>query len=230
MHAQRPCRQVLRRGGRGPGGAATAQVHPHPAQRAAWPGSAVWTAPPAARTTPPHPRPCGWCHPRTPAARPRQSAWGQGPPDRATHQVLQSTLILSPGEYRSLLCTHGHSSSTTHPPRPSSISPSGQTQPLTHSVWYCRGRRAGFRPRWPSRPFPCPLSSRCRHPFVPSPPRPLPSLLSRAHTWAGRRRGLLTRDPCTGPEPSGGWAGAPRDGRASAAQACEGPASRPQGQ
>ena len=55
---------------------------------------------------------------------------------RGAHQVLQSTLILSPGEYRSLLCTHGHASSTTQPPRPSSTSPSGHTQPLTHSVWY----------------------------------------------------------------------------------------------
>lgn len=53
-----------------------------------------------------------------------------------THQVLQSTLILAPGGYTSLLCTQGHCSSTTQPPCPSSSSPSGHTQPLMHSVWY----------------------------------------------------------------------------------------------
>lgn len=82
------------------------------------------------------------------------SAGGRGRPGRATHQVLQSTLISSPGAYRSLLCTHGHSCSTTQPPRPSSTSPSGHTQPLTHSVWYwgqpeSGGQGLGARPAPP---------------------------------------------------------------------------------
>lgn len=69
------------------------------------------------------------------AAGPSEGPAGE-PGGAGSHQVLQSTLILSPGEYRSSLCTHGHASSTTQPPRPSSIRPSGHTQPLTHSVWY----------------------------------------------------------------------------------------------
>lgn len=75
---------------------------------------------------------------RSPVATPAEHVGPGRQPGQAgpAYQVLQSTLILAPEEYRSLLWTQGHSFSTTQPPRPSSISPSGHTQPLTHSVWY----------------------------------------------------------------------------------------------
>lgn len=143
---------------------------PTPAQRVPW---RCAESPPAAHRAhlqallsqrPPRPGPC---RPR-PAPR-RRPPWrrpvvqGRLPTERlgvggqGAYQVLQSTLILSPGEYRSLLCTHGHASSTTQPPRPSSISPSGHTQPLLHSIWYwwavgerVRGSGAGPRVAGPS--------------------------------------------------------------------------------
>lgn len=115
----------------------------------------MWTAPQARRlqdfaspkvpsSTPSRARalPAGWGHRalQTPDLLSRThcplSAWDQGQPGPATHHVLQSTLILSPGEYSCLLCIQVHFSSVTQPPRPSSICPSGHTQPLMHSVWY----------------------------------------------------------------------------------------------
>lgn len=88
------------------------------------------------------------------------------------YQVLQSTLMVWPGEYNSLLCTHGHASSFTQPPRPSSISPSGHTQPLMHSVWYCgvaRGQGSGIRcgalDGQAGPALGCPLFWHCRHPL-----------------------------------------------------------------
>lgn len=84
---------------------------------------------------------------RSPVATPAEHVGPGRQPGQAgpAYQVLQSTLILAPGEYRSLLWTQGHSFSSTQPPRPSSISPSGHTQPLIHSVWYWRQPESGVQ-------------------------------------------------------------------------------------
>lgn len=55
----------------------------------------------------------------------------------STHQVLQSTLMVSPGLYAASLCRQGQSSSATQPPLPSANSPAGQTQPDTQRVLNC---------------------------------------------------------------------------------------------
>lgn len=192
VHAQRPFWQVLRRarwgawrGCRGPGPPPLLSVYPgavrkapqqltehtsRPSYPSAHPGEgpasqvgghgALQTPASPAEETPVE-EACG------PGPAPHGALGGRG---QGAYQVLQSTLILSPGEYRSLLCIHGHASSTTQPPRPSSISPSGHTQPLMHSVWYWRAvgeRGSGVRCRaqggWPL--FCC-----CRHPSCPDPP------------------------------------------------------------
>lgn len=138
--------------------------------------------------------------PAAPARPGRPSEhWGQGRPGRATHQLLQSTWMLSPGAYRSLLCTHGQSCSSTQPPRPSSSSPSGHTQPLTHSVWYWG--RPGSGGQGPSAGLALPprLVSHGDTPRV-------PTLLARA----GRRGRAACPGPPLAPAPLAGWAGAPR--------------------
>lgn len=61
------------------------------------------------------------------------------PPDKGpwTHQVLQSTLMVSPGLKAASLCRQGQSSSATQPPLPSDTSPGGQTQPDTQLLLNC---------------------------------------------------------------------------------------------
>lgn len=178
VQAQRPLWQVLRRAGDGPRAVAGAPVRPSPLQgrldRA--PRCCVDSPPGMAPTSPLNqkvpsstpirartwPARCRAAGPKGKRPSPRpfsrtrgpRSTWGWGQPGQAAYQVLQFTRILLPGAYTSWLCTQGHSSSLTQPPRPSSSSPSGHTQPLTHSVWYWGSQTAGVGDSVPGQPCP----------------------------------------------------------------------------
>lgn len=62
-----------------------------------------------------------------------------------THQVLQSTVSVSPGWYTCPLCMHGQLVSFMQPPAPSDSRPSGHMQPDVQPVLICDQIRRGVR-------------------------------------------------------------------------------------